>query len=300
MSEQMPGIGSRREVGGRELWVDRAGAGEPTVVFIPGAGGFGLDFFRVHELAQRTTTSIIYDRAGSGWSETVELPRTLDDVTDELRMVLQTVGAQSPYLLVGHSLGGLYAQRYAQRFPTEVAAMLLLDPAHEDWDLYMPDELKMVNQTLSTDMPELPEAFVAQYREAFSNLFSDFPDRVRDVLVDRHFDPDRLVNGFREGSNVLGLFDELRGGGPRPDVPFVILSGAGTDATQHLLSNNDQLQQQIRGSRKLYDTIVARASQGEHRVLQDASHLTIPLARADAVNEALHDLIAVTRNTAQG
>jgi pimeloyl-ACP methyl ester carboxylesterase len=60
----------------------------------------------------------------------------------------------APYLLVGHSLGGAYVQRYAQRFPDEVAGLLLLDPAHEDWDLYMPEHLQIA-KNLGADV-ELP------------------------------------------------------------------------------------------------------------------------------------------------
>jgi hypothetical protein len=90
---------------------------------------------------------------------------------------------------------------------------------------------------------------------------------------------------------VLALFDELRAGGSRPDVPLIVLSGTGIDATQTLLATEDQLRQQIEGSQKLYDAITAAAPQGEHRALNDASHLTIPLARPDAVAQAVYDLI---------
>jgi pimeloyl-ACP methyl ester carboxylesterase len=261
---------------------------------VPGAGGFGLDLLLAQQLVAQTTTSIIYDRAGTGWSDNLELPRPIDEVIDELDAVLRSVGAKPPYLLVGHSLGGLYVQRYAQRFRTRVAAMLLLDPAHEDWDLYMPDELKMANQPAQTDMPDLPAEFVTEYRSAFAKLFAAFPGPLRDLLIDRHFSPDRLPNGFREGANVLALFDQLRRGGRRPDVPLIVLSGAGTDSTQMLLSSGDQVRQQIEGSQRLYDAITASSPVSEHRVLHDASHLTIPLARPDAVNQAVQDLLELT------
>ena len=81
---------------------------------------------------------MLYDRAGTGWSDRVELPRSSAEVTDELRNLLRAAGVPAPYLLVGHSLGGLYARHYAQRFPGEVAGLLLLDPAHEDYNAYMP------------------------------------------------------------------------------------------------------------------------------------------------------------------
>ncbi|SDD98815.1 alpha/beta fold hydrolase [Auraticoccus monumenti] len=289
-SGQLP-LGELRPLEGRRLWADIAGNGEPAVVFLPGAGGFGLDLLRVHELVARTTTSVIYDRAGTGWSDDIDLPRPMDEVIDELRQLLRLLGVEPPHLLVGHSLGGLYVQRHAQRFPDEVAAMLLLDPAHEDWDLYMPEALKMANQPATTDMPELPATFIAQYHSAFASLFGAFPDPLRELLVDRHFHAERLRNGFREGANVLAMFDQLRSAGPRPDVPLIILSGAASDATQTLLSSTEVVRQQIEASRRLYDDMAAKTPRGEHRVLPDASHLTIPLARPDAVQRAVRDLL---------
>ena len=287
-----PPLGHFLKIEDRRLWLDRSDTGDPAVVFVPGAGGFGLDFLLVHQRVTETTTSIIYDRAGTGWSDDVQLPRSAEEVTDELRAVLQSSGATAPYLLVGHSLGGLYVQRYAQRFPDEVAGLLLLEPAHEDWDLYMPEHLKMAkSQPTTSDMPELPETFLAQYRSAFADMFAAFPQPIRDLLIHKHFSPERLPTGFGEGANVLALFDELRTGGSRPDVPLIILSGTAIDATQTLLATEDQLRQQIEGSQKLYDAITAAAPQGEHRALNDASHLTIPLTRPDAVAQAVHDLI---------
>jgi pimeloyl-ACP methyl ester carboxylesterase len=61
-------------------------------------------------------------------------------VIGELRDLLGMLGI-SRVVLVGHSLGGLYARHYANRFPDEVAGLVLLDPAHEDYDAYMPAEL---------------------------------------------------------------------------------------------------------------------------------------------------------------
>jgi pimeloyl-ACP methyl ester carboxylesterase len=289
---KLPAVGHLAQFGGRRLWTATAGAGSPAVVFVPGAGSFALDFLLVHELVAEATTSILYDRAGTGWSEDVTLPRSAEDVTDELRAVLQSSGAPAPYLLVGHSLGGLYVQHYAQRFPDEVAALLLLDPAHEDWDLYMPEHLQLAkNQPSGGELPELPESFVTQYRALFAEMFAAFPEPVRALLVDKHFSPERLPTGFREGSNVLALFDELRSGGPRPDVPLIILSGAGIDPSQMLLAGEDQLREQIDGSQRLYDALAAAAPQGEHRTLDEASHVTIPMARPDAVAKAVRDLL---------
>ena len=114
--------------GGRSwrLLLYRSGRGRPAVVILPGGGAVGLDYLNVQELAAKLSTSVVYDRAGTGWSERTELPRTCAEVTEELRELLQAAAVPAPYLLVGHSLGGLYARYYATRFPGDVAALLLI------------------------------------------------------------------------------------------------------------------------------------------------------------------------------
>src|SRR5690606_11979236 len=68
-----------------------------------------------------------YDRAGYGWSDAGPLPRTGRQITDELHRLLLAAGEDPPYILVGHSLGGLYARLYATRFRSEVAGLVLVD-----------------------------------------------------------------------------------------------------------------------------------------------------------------------------
>ena len=83
-------IGHRVPVGERKLWMHRSGDGEPVTVFVPGGGSVGLDFLLVHEQVAQLTTSVLYDRAGTGWSDDADLPRSADEVTDELRALLRT------------------------------------------------------------------------------------------------------------------------------------------------------------------------------------------------------------------
>ncbi len=291
-----PPYGEHVEIDGRQLWMHQSGSGMPAVVFVPGAGSVGMDFLLVHQRVEEVTTAISYDRAGTGWSGDVQLPRTADEVTGELRAVLRQTGVPGPYVLVGHSLGGAYVQRYAQRFPAEVAAMLLLDPAHEDWDRYMPEALKFANQRTNAEFPELPTGFLQQYRVPFSAMFEGFPDSVREQLIDQHLSPEGLPIGFREGANAMAVFDELRAGGARPDVPVIVLSGTDVDAAQTMLVPEALLREQIAGSERLYTDLADQSPRGEHRSLLDASHASIPMTRPDAVATAINDLLVrITR-----
>lgn len=80
-------------------------------------------------LSQNTTT-FVYNRPGYGKSEPVSTPRDGLHIVDELRSLLRSKGLNPPYILVGHSLGGLYMQLFARRYPDEVGALILVDSTH--------------------------------------------------------------------------------------------------------------------------------------------------------------------------
>ncbi len=294
-----PPIGDHLQVGSRRLWVHHSGDGEPAVTFVAGGGAMGLDYLLSQQQVAELTSCLIYDRAGTGWSDDADLPRSAQEVTDELHDLLQLVGMQPPHILVGHSLGGAYVHRYAQRFPTEVAGLLLVEPAHPDWDNYMPEHLTLAaNQTADMAVPDFSDELVTLARGQFeSGMFDAFPKDIRELLVDRHLSRERLLVGIKEGLNVLSVMDELRAGGPLPDVPLIVLSGTAIGPEQTVFQTEDNLRQQIAGSQRLFDAIAASVSDGQHRSLSDASHVSLPMTRPDAIAEAVNDLLHRTRPT---
>lgn len=206
-NQATPPLGRYYDVGGRRLLLHRSGSGSPAVVLLPGGGTVGLDYVNVQERAAELTTSVLYDRAGTGWSERVELPRTSAQVTDGLRELLRTADVPSPYLLVGHSLGGLYARHYAQRFPDEVAGLLLLDPAHEDYNTYMPQQLVDIWSAWDPDQAlpdELPDELIELYRGLFAQEMTDWPEEIREVLIERHVTPNGCGSVSRRRRMSIG------------------------------------------------------------------------------------------------
>jgi pimeloyl-ACP methyl ester carboxylesterase len=85
------------DVGGRQLMPYASGTGGPVVVFLPGAGVTGLGYLNQHEQASRFTTSVLYDRSGTGWSDHAELPCSATEVTDELLSLLRIAGVPARY-----------------------------------------------------------------------------------------------------------------------------------------------------------------------------------------------------------
>jgi pimeloyl-ACP methyl ester carboxylesterase len=292
-----PPLGQYYDVLGRQLLLHRSGSGSPAVVFLPGGGAVGLDYLNVQERAAELTTSILYDRAGTGFSDSVELPRTAAQVTNELRELLRAADVPTPYLLVGHSLGGLYARHYTQRFPDEVAALLLLDPAHEDYNDYMPQQL--VDQWAAWDpdqvLPdELPDELIQFYRCLFAQEMADWPKEIRDLLINRHVSPKWLRVGLREAKNVHQLYDEVRQAGPTPDVPLVVFSSMGIDSFKRAVSQGTSeslLHEELEGKRRLYTALAESVPRGEIRLIEDVGHVTLHFRRPDAVLQAIEDLL---------
>lgn len=291
-----PPLGRYYEVAGRRLLLHRSGSGSPAVVFLAGGGAVGLDYWNVQDRAAKLTTSVVYDRAGTGWSDRAELPRTATEVTGELRELLRTSGVPAPYLLAGHSLGGLYARHYATRFPGEAAGLLLLDPAHEDYNAYLPEQLNQMRSDWDPDrvLPEgLPGEVIDFYRGLFAQEMTGWPAEIRDPLIERHVSLDWLRAGLREASNVTQLYGEMRHAAPMPDVPLIILCSMTTDAFKEAVSVGESeslLRQEIEGKRRLYSALAGSVPRGEVRLV-GAGHVTMHYRHPEAVIQAIQDLL---------
>lgn len=118
------------DIGGRRLNLYCVGSGSPTVVLDTGLGGTTADWSRVQARIAHTTRVCSYDRAGMGFSDPAPAPRNAGTAVSDLHVLLQRAGIPPPYVLVGHSIAGLYDRLYADRFPGEVAGMVLVDPSY--------------------------------------------------------------------------------------------------------------------------------------------------------------------------
>jgi len=133
-----PAPGVLIDVGGHRLHVFCTGptsGGAPTVVLDAGAGAFSTAWSAVQQALPDIRTCA-YDRAGWGWSEPGHGPRTITQEVFELHSLLKAGAISGPYVLVGHSYGGLLARRYAALHASDVVGVVLVDPAHEESRLY--------------------------------------------------------------------------------------------------------------------------------------------------------------------
>ena len=126
---RMIGLGTHR------LHLLDAGKGTQTIVFESGLMSTVLSWQGIQEELATKFRVICYDRAGMGWSDVGPFPRTADKIVDELHALLQRAGVPPPFLLVGHSFGGLTMPLFAARYPSEVLGVVLVDPvAAAEWN----------------------------------------------------------------------------------------------------------------------------------------------------------------------
>ena len=123
-----PPPGAMVDVGGYRLHLHCVGTGSPTVVIDAGLGDWSTSWSSwVQPEASRTTRVCTYDRAGSGYSDPGPLPRTTARYAQELHTLLENAGVTGPYVLVGHSMGGLTARLFAHAYAPEVTGVVLIE-----------------------------------------------------------------------------------------------------------------------------------------------------------------------------
>ncbi|WP_049651621.1 alpha/beta fold hydrolase [Kitasatospora sp. MY 5-36] len=286
-----PPVGGFQEIDGRRLYLHRQGTGGPAVVLLPGASAIGLDYFGVQQGASRFTTAVVYDRGGTGFSDEAALPRTAAEVATELHELLHAQGVPGPYVLVAHSLGGAYAHGFAQRYPHDVAGLVWLDAFHRDWDDYMPAEASLAASVRLSPTEEQLRQALPGIRQMAAELLVDFPADVRDAVVEYHVSERWIHAGIAERASMADLAVELRAGADLPDVPLIALTPLGVDPGQQALMSEEALRAMHDGKTRLYAAMVDAVSDGEQRILPDTGHSQFVFERADAVVQAIRDVV---------
>jgi pimeloyl-ACP methyl ester carboxylesterase len=129
-SRESPPPGRLVDVEGHRMHITCAGGGTPAVVIIPGLGETSSDWEAVHRALASHTTACAYDRPGLGWSEPAPGRPTAAGMAHDLRSLLNLAEITPPFVLVGHSLGGLLARMFTSLYPGEVCGVVLIDSSH--------------------------------------------------------------------------------------------------------------------------------------------------------------------------
>jgi len=122
-----PPPGQLIDVGGHRLHLHCTGSGSPTVVLEAGGGEMSSNLGWIAPAVARDTRVCVYDRAGRGWSEPADTAQDGAQIAADQHTLLQRGNIPGPYVLAGHSFGGLYVLTFAARYPDDVAGLVLVD-----------------------------------------------------------------------------------------------------------------------------------------------------------------------------
>jgi pimeloyl-ACP methyl ester carboxylesterase len=172
-----------------------AGQGAPAAVFEANLGNGKAVWDPVFVRISRGTRVFAYDRAGNGDSVARSNDRSAAQIAQELRDLLRAAGIPSPYVLVAHSLGGLYAEYYARTWPQEVAGVVMLDGLYRDYVL---------------------DCFPIE------NRADTFCPASAVMLRTFHAEPSA---GVKEYQGMRATLAQLQSAGPFPPVPLTVIAG---------------------------------------------------------------------------
>ncbi|MCZ6504998.1 MAG: alpha/beta hydrolase [Actinobacteria bacterium] len=168
---KFPAPGELWDVGGRSLHLICSGEGSPTVILEAGGGSSSVQWWALDDEIAEFSRVCMYDRAGFGYSDPPPADLTFEESAEDLHTLLEMADVPGPYILVGHSKGGLHVRTYARLFPDEVVGVLLLDSTEEE-DVFA--NLDFIEQSLKESQRQLLFAGFGIIRF----LLNNFPDSV--------------------------------------------------------------------------------------------------------------------------
>jgi pimeloyl-ACP methyl ester carboxylesterase len=210
-------------VGGYQLHINCVGTGSPTVVLESAFPGTAANWAWVQPGVAEATRVCTYDRAGMGWSDAGPEPRHARQIAADLHALLIAAQIPGPYVLVGHSFGGLLVREYAAQYPSDVAGVVLLDAMHPDQYDRFPPEMALA------DAGQM-DTLLALARLGVTRLWSPFPTAA--ALPAQQREQISAFNSSMTSMTTLAgeyrafptTFEQVRAGGDLGSTPLVVLT----------------------------------------------------------------------------
>ena len=133
--KKYPAIGQLVEVDGKSMHVYTKGDGDNTIVLLSGLGTAApaLDFEPLIDELAKNNKVVVVESFGYGWSDITDKERTVENMVEETRTALKKLNIKGPYILMPHSISGIYSMYYANRYPEEIKAIIGIDPTLPEW-----------------------------------------------------------------------------------------------------------------------------------------------------------------------
>ncbi|MGD0014172.1 MAG: alpha/beta hydrolase [Bryobacteraceae bacterium] len=274
-----PPPGQFVEVDGLRMHLVCTGQGSPTVVLDSGLSNSWLHWYKVQPGVAKFARVCSYDRAGLGWSEPRPGPRTSRVIVEELHTLLRNAGVAPPFVLVGHSIGGLNMQMYASLYRSEVSGMVLVDSVSADQRRVFGAELKRGSEYWTGVMKRNLWLMPFGIPRLLGWCGASLPDRRAEL---RAFDctahQNRAWLAEETGSETSS--DQVRATGSLGDLPLVVVSQGPTNAAQKPF---------LAVWYTLQDGLAQRSTHGRRIIAEGAGH-DIHLDRPGVVISAIRDV----------
>jgi pimeloyl-ACP methyl ester carboxylesterase len=285
-----------------------AGEGAPTVIFASGLIGTTLDWAHVQHAVAVKSRTVSFDKAGLGFSDPGPIPRTASAVVEDLRAALRAANIDPPYVLVGHSAGGLQMRLFAFRHPREVVGMVMVDSASEYQDRRI-DEARN-DRGNETQRRELLATYMRIARLARAGaLVPGTPDFDRAVgprepsltpamwaaRVAQRTSPGywRALRSESAASNSASSDEVAAARRSLGDMPLIVLT-ASKNISPRPGETAAATEARHDAWRSMHDEIAALSTRGERRTVADAGH-SIQWDKPEVVIGAIEEVLALAR-----
>jgi pimeloyl-ACP methyl ester carboxylesterase len=315
-ARRFPPPGKLVMVDGHPMHINCTGAGGPTVVMDAGLGGWSLDWSAVQPEIATFARVCSYDRAGLGWSKPGAAPGDAQHAVDNLHALLAASGERGPFVLVGHSNGGLRAALYAHAYPQEVSGVVLVDPTPRATDA---ERLAFFSPAEQTEYLALVQAMKPQPQAGGIDFFGlmralrpfGLPRLLTDTLLQGSLytylrpniqpafrfgmnQPARLATSTAEREHRQANIDQVRAIGSLGNVPLAVLASSKfTDFYRDPLPADlaPRLLELIHKSAWEAKVDMARLSSNSSTTLVERSGHYIQFDRPDAVIQSVRQMV---------
>ena len=267
-------------VNGRRMHIRSIGAGRTTVVLETGLGGISSGWAWIQPEIAKFARVISYDRLGLGWSEPGKGAVTARRIAGQLHDLLRVAGEKGPYVLVGHSMGGLFIRKFAELYAGEVVGMVLVDACHPD-QYVRSSAIRKHMQAGFTMLRkiQLPAMF------GFIRLTNYLKSQADGLPPRARAEAEAFLSSFRhlrsaqaEASAWDTICDEVRDTKDLGDKPLAVLR-----ADSSSLAGGQQLQEEL----------TSLSSRGKLHLVEGSEHVTLVTHKEYAISvvEAIRDVV---------
>ena len=293
-ARRYPPPGNPIDIGGYRLHIQSAGEGAPTVILDAGWTDCSLNWCLVQPKVAEFTRVCSYDRAGSGWSDPGPAPRTSAQIVRELHTLLANAGIPGPYVLVGHSFGGLNIRLFAHEYPQDVAGLVLVDSAHEDQWSAIPDTRRVQAQIQGQLKAGLPWCRFGIIRLFYTRPNRKLPDTLRPIDVALRSRTAFLKTIYSEGVLLEESAAQVKAAASQPLVPLAVLTAGDQGNNPPPGQSAEEFGHWKSVWRDLQTDLANRCPNSIHVTVANSTHI-VPLDQPRAVVDAIRQVITAVR-----